>query len=407
MNTLATEAFDAIILGAGPAGTASAIRLAQAGWSVALVEKSQFPRRKVCGEFLAAATLPLLDALGVAASFLEIAGPPVREVAIFAADRVLRAPMPAAAADLPWGRALCRERLDTLLRDRAVAVGATLWQPWRAGPMERHGSIFGCRIESRGSGENRVLQAPIVIDAGGSWEPRASEAGQERGGAGSVDLLAFKRHFTHTALPDGLMPLLAFPGGYGGLVHSDAGHVSLSCCIRRDRLLDCRLRFPRCRAGDAVLAHILYHCRGARDALTAAAPAHGWLGAGPLRPGIRDVYQDGVFKVGNAAGEAHPVVAEGISMAIQGAWLLSCLLLRHRQVPSGTALASVGAAYRHAWRAAFATRIRFAALCAQLAMRPAMAAGILRLLQAYPTLLTRCARISGKTARVQGIREVH
>ena len=404
MKTLEAEAFDAIILGAGPAGTTSAIRLAQAGWSVALVEKSQFPRRKVCGEFLAASTLPLLDALGVSASFLEIAGPPVREVAIFAADRILRAPMPAATAGLPWGRALCREHLDTLLRDRAVQVGATLWQPWRAGPVERHGSVFACRIESRGSGESRVLQSSIMIDAGGSWEPRGSEGGQARGNAGSGDLLAFKRHFTDTTLPVGLMPLLAFPGGYGGLVHSDADRVSLSCCIRRDRLVDCRRRFPQRRAGDAVLAHILQYCRGARDALTAAAPAHSWLGAGPLCPGIRDAHQDGIFKVGNAAGEAHPVVAEGISMAIQGAWLLSDLLLRHRQVPAATDLASVGAAYRHAWRAAFSTRIRFAALCAQLAMRPAMAAGILRLLQTYPALLTRCARISGKTARMEGIR---
>ena len=51
--------FDAIIIGAGPAGSAAAILLARAGWSVALVVRQPFPRRKVCGECIAASNLPL------------------------------------------------------------------------------------------------------------------------------------------------------------------------------------------------------------------------------------------------------------------------------------------------------------------------------------------------------------
>ena len=51
--------FDAVIIGAGPAGSAAAIWLARAGWSVALVEKQAFPRRKVCGECMAASNRPL------------------------------------------------------------------------------------------------------------------------------------------------------------------------------------------------------------------------------------------------------------------------------------------------------------------------------------------------------------
>ena len=61
--------FDAVIVGAGPAGSTAAILLARAGWSVALVEKQRFPRRKVCGECLAASNLPLLDALGIGVAF--------------------------------------------------------------------------------------------------------------------------------------------------------------------------------------------------------------------------------------------------------------------------------------------------------------------------------------------------
>ena len=55
------------------------------------------------------------------------------------------------------------------------------------------------------------------------------------------------------------MPLLAFPGGYGGMAHSDASRVSLSCCMRRAQLAELRTRHED--AGDAVLRHILASCR--------------------------------------------------------------------------------------------------------------------------------------------------
>ena len=52
--------YDAAIVGAGPAGSTAARLLARAGWSVLLVEKAMFPRRKVCGEFISATSTPLL-----------------------------------------------------------------------------------------------------------------------------------------------------------------------------------------------------------------------------------------------------------------------------------------------------------------------------------------------------------
>ena len=67
--------YDALVIGGGPAGGTSALLLARAGWSVAVVEKAEFPRRKVCGEFISATTLPLLDELGLADAFLKSAGP--------------------------------------------------------------------------------------------------------------------------------------------------------------------------------------------------------------------------------------------------------------------------------------------------------------------------------------------
>ncbi|MGH8119586.1 MAG: NAD(P)/FAD-dependent oxidoreductase, partial [Gammaproteobacteria bacterium] len=103
---------DALIIGGGPAGATTAWLLARAGWSVVLVEKALFPRRKVCGEFISATTLPLLRMLALEKDFLEMAGPPVHEVGIYAGKHRLTAPMPVSEETKEWGRALGRERLD-------------------------------------------------------------------------------------------------------------------------------------------------------------------------------------------------------------------------------------------------------------------------------------------------------
>src|SRR5471030_2295930 len=104
--------YDAVVIGAGPAGSAAAQLLAQAGWRVALVEKVEFPRRKVCGEFISATTWPVLQACGVADAFAAAAGPVVTQVGVYAGAAMLAAP------DVKnWGRALGREHLDVMLRD--------------------------------------------------------------------------------------------------------------------------------------------------------------------------------------------------------------------------------------------------------------------------------------------------
>ena len=123
--------FDAVIVGAGPAGSTAAILLARAGWSVALVERQSFPRRKVCGECIAASNLPLLHALGLGPAFEAAAGPELRHLVFMHGSRAVRAELPSdAGSRQPWGRALGRETLDTLLIEQARLAGATVLQPW-------------------------------------------------------------------------------------------------------------------------------------------------------------------------------------------------------------------------------------------------------------------------------------
>lgn len=414
-------AYDAIVIGAGVAGGTMAARLSQLGFDVALVERQAFPRRKVCGECIAATNLPLLDALGLGDAFAALAGPPLERVALYAGDAVLETALPAAGQPRhPYGRALGRERLDTLLAERAAALGAAVWQPWTVTAIGGAPGAYAAHLRAA-SGAEIELHAPVLVDAHGSWErpPVAAEA--RRAGAAARrrpqlpsaktlcsprgrarDLFAFKATFAKADLPPGLLPVLALPGGYGGMVVADGGLLTLACCIRRDALARCRGAVRGERAGDAVERWLRTSCLGVRRALRRAERAGRWLAVGPIRPGRRPLWSERRgFAIGNAGGEAHPLLGEGISMALQSAWLLAAMLDAHRaplleDENARASHAALAREYASLWRRRFAGRVRFAALCAELAMRPRASGLLLPALRRRPALLAEAARLGGK-----------
>jgi len=411
------RAYDALVVGGGPAGASAAILLASAGWRIAVVEKKRFPRRKVCGEFVSATSWPLLRELGVAESLLAQAGPEIRRVGLYAGETVLAADMPTPSDGREaWGRAVGREHLDSLLLARAAAAGVDVIQPWTLSRVDKIAGSHPCSAvgkEKREDAEEPAamrLRARIIIAAHGSWEAGSLPTQSPRYPPRASDLFAFKARFRNSGLPLGLMPLLIFPGGYGGMVQTDGGCVSLSCCIRRDALEGCRRKRKDARAGDAVFAHIQASCRGVREVLSGARLDGPWLSAGPIRPGIRPFRRERFFAVGNAAGEAHPIVAEGISMAIQSAWLLCERLVANKDAALATdapeALGTIGRDYERSWRKNFATRIHAAAFFAQLAMRPATAKLAVALLQRVPPVLTLGAQWSGKAQPLRSLSNV-
>ncbi len=429
---------DAIIIGAGPAGSAAAILLARAGWSVALVERQRFPRRKVCGECLAASNLPLLDQLGIGPAFQAAAGPDLRQVALLRGQQQVVAELPGAAqAGQRWGRALGRETLDTLLLDQARAAGAQVLQPWSVQTVRGGRGDWALELREMDTGARLTLRAPVAVAAQGSWEVlpwerlqdrpceveetpdgRTSAQGLPRRAHRAADLFAFKANFRHAAQAESLLSVLALDGGYGGMVLADGGITTVACCVRRDRLAACRRDEPALRAGDAVEAWLMRTCTGVRKALATAQRDGPWLAVGPLDPGIRLSAGDAMFRIGNAAGEAHPIVGEGMSMALQSAWLLCAHLLGpqtadaagastpffaaatavpHATIRSQAWQRAMAQRYATAWRRQFAPRLWLAAAFAHAAMRPAASAPLLSLARAWPGLLTQGASWSGKT----------
>ena len=121
--------WDAVVVGAGPAGSATALRLARAGAAVLLLDRARFPRHKPCSEYLSPETVRLLGELDAGALAEVLARAPARLYGMrvvapdgtealgrFASDHRWPAP-------LPYGLALPRVDLDFILRTAAQRAG--------------------------------------------------------------------------------------------------------------------------------------------------------------------------------------------------------------------------------------------------------------------------------------------
>ena len=108
---------DVIVVGAGPAGAATAYHLAQAGVDVLLLEKAAFPRDKVCGDGLTPRAVKQLIGMG-----LDLDAPGWHKnkgLRIIGAGHRLELPWPELTSFPPYGAARARADLDELLARHA------------------------------------------------------------------------------------------------------------------------------------------------------------------------------------------------------------------------------------------------------------------------------------------------
>jgi menaquinone-9 beta-reductase len=158
---------DVIVVGAGPSGATAAYYLAQAGLDVLLLEKSSFPREKVCGDGLTPRAVRSLVAMGV----------DVSEEAGWLRNKGLRVIGGGMRLELPWpelssypGYGLVRSRasLDETLARRAQAAGAKLRENTTVtGPvLDDDGRIVGVNVKA--DGEGRAFRSRVVVAADGN-----------------------------------------------------------------------------------------------------------------------------------------------------------------------------------------------------------------------------------------------
>lgn len=402
--------YDCIVIGAGPAGSAASITLAQRGWRVALVEASEFPRHKVCGEYLSWTNWQTLKRLGVWETFIANAGPAIKRVALLdqSESEPVTAPLPAPATNDQtnpgeWGRAYTRDQLDLVLVRRAAELGVDVHQPYRVKNVVRDGADWCVQATDSSKSSDTTLRSPVIIQATGrdAIGDAAEPLRRQRSGSG---LLGFKTHFRGVDLEADLMPLLAFPGGYGGMVTCQEGLVSLSCCIKSDRFRKLE-RSGSKDPGDTLRQHLERTIPKVAKLLHGTEQQGRWRTTGSVRPGYRRMYHQGLFAVGSCAGEPDPVIAEGISMALQSGELAADCLAAHASPAKldAAAIDRAGAAYATRWRQSFRTRIAASQLIAFWATRPRLVAASHPVVARFPKVLTLGSQLAGKGSRNRAV----
>lgn len=285
------DRFDAIVVGAGPAGSMAARALALAGRRVALLEKERFPRPKACGGGLTGNIRKVLpEDLGDIVEAVV-----TKTLFVFKGSRsILLEP---AGLSVQMVR---RDRFDELLARRAAAAGAVLLEgsPLRGLVREPGGRLVVTTPQGR-------LEARVVIGADGAASPTARAAGLRSGAslgiAMDADLEVSEETFARwkdTAIFDfGIVPR-----GYGW-------------SFPKSRLFSVGVgtvdsRFPAARSHlDSLLAR--HEClRNPLSMRLRSAPLPFWTRHEPLAA-------DGVFLAGDAAGLVDPLSGEGISYALR------------------------------------------------------------------------------------------
>jgi menaquinone-9 beta-reductase len=174
------QQIDVAIVGAGPAGCAAAIAMAQKGYSVALLDKERFPREKLCGDFLNPINWPVLHELGVDREILSC---PHEEVRIFcltsSSGEAAEAPLPARNGRTAFGLGLRRAHLDRVLMNNARSQGVTVLDGCRVKDLKREPSGWWLRIDHAAFSED--IGARVLIGADGRNSGIAHQLGLASG----------------------------------------------------------------------------------------------------------------------------------------------------------------------------------------------------------------------------------
>ena len=370
--------YDAVVVGAGPAGSATAARLAGCGYRVALLDRARFPRSKPCAEYVSPGTVAALDRLGVLPEVLAEGPTRLRGMRVVGADGQGFAGRFVAGEGLGLARAL----LDHLLVRAAVRRGAELFEATTfvalAAPAD--GIV---RVHARGDDGPVEFAARLVVGADGLTSRVARQLGLARRPAGRA--VALVAHAAGVAGMGDVGEMHAGPAGYVGLAPLGGGVTNVAVVVRRDH--------PQAPGAPADrLRTLLAQFPTVRERVTHAALVSSVRGVGPFGRATRRATADHALLVGDAADFYDPFTGEGVFAALTGAELAAAAatsaLTRDRLSRADLA------AYDAARRRAFAAKWTLERVVGWVIARPRVLAHVAHRLARTPSLADRLVSVT-------------
>ena len=375
------------IVGAGPAGSSLAIRLAVQGFDVTLIERESFPRHKLCGEFISPECFDHFARLGVLDEMVSAGGDRVFETSFYSpGGRSVSVPSSFIGGECALS--LSRAEMDLRLLRRAASVGVKVFENAYASELIMNdASVAGVRFRN-GGGETVSVESDILVDATGrSAVLTRLLSKHSRSPAKPVrkpTFVGFKTHLRNVELEAGHCEIYFFKGGYIGITNIEGGLVN--ACF----LVDARsVREFKSNADDIVRCLVLTNSR-ARETLSAATPAREWLAVPLGNYGRKElVPAPGLFCVGDSAAFIDPFTGSGMLLAFESAELLCTAITEH----SGSQK-EIADQYTRKHALHFNSRLRTAALLRRAAFVPFLTGSAIRIAGASMYLTELLARLT-------------
>jgi len=351
-STVATETADVIVVGAGPGGSTAAYHLAAAGLDVLLLEKTVFPREKVCGDGLTPRAVRALTAMGIDTTD-EQEWPRNRGLRIVGGGHRLELPWPELATFPGYGLVRTRHDFDEILARHAVKAGARLREATNVvAPVldEVETRVLGVLSKS---GER--FEAPVVIAADGVSARLALARGIRKRddrpmGVAVRGYVRTEARSNDTWLESHLELWEGEPGasrllpGYGWIFGVGDGTANVGLGI-----LNTSEAWGQVDYKD-LLRRWLAHVPDLAGA-ELIGPVRG--GALPMGFNRQPHYTPGLLLVGDAAGAVNPFNGEGIAYAMETAELAAGVVVKALARPAGADRERAFSAYPAAMKARY------------------------------------------------------
>ena len=360
--------FDVVIVGAGPAGSSAAISLARRGYAVALIDKEQFPREKLCGDFINPAIWPIYQDLGVDHEIFSLEHEKISAIRIttLSGDESI-VPISTHVHETPFGLGINRKNLDYVLVQAAVREGVTVLQ--RRWIKKILNKPEGWCLHAEHQSVAETCRATILIGADGrnSWVAHHTGLNRNASPGGKTVGLQFRLKNFHK-IP-GRVEIHVFPGGYAGLVQLGDGTANLCLSVMRGQL-------PHNRPADLPAKLGLLQNPFLRDLLRETEFSQQVRSTFPVYFPPRRSYAERVLLVGDAAQVIEPVTGEGVYFATASGLIAAQTIDEAFQ--RGDFSAARLSEYERTFRRAFWRRRKLNRFIQYLVYRPALLQSLIR-----------------------------
>ena len=358
---------EVLIIGGGLAGLTAAIHLSKIGLQVTVIEKNEFPKHKVCGEYISNEVLPYLNWLNLNIANLNPTNITQLEFST-ASGKTIKSVLPLG------GFGISRFALDEYLYKKALENGCKILQD----------NVENIQFEDNQfivtTAKKTILKSEIVIGAFGKRSNIDQKLNRDFIQKKSY-WLAVKAHYSGD-FPNNSVGLHNFKGGYCGVSKVEKDIINI--CYLADYETFKRFKnieeYQKSVVSENPHLKVIFE----KSKLLFEKP----LTISQISFDKKQAVENHILMIGDTAGLIHPLCGNGMAMAVHSAKIVSELVGKYynNEIKSRNELEEK---YIQEWNFNFKKRLKMGRLLSNLLQKQKLSAVLMRILIIFPFLLSK------------------